>query len=259
MPPFFREVGAGPGVVCLHANSSSSSQWRGLSEALAPRFHVLSADSYGSGKSPPWPTGRTASLRDEVELLEPVFQRAGEPFVLVGHSYGAAIALVAALAQPHRVRALALYEPVLFSLITEPPPNDADGIREASLAAIAALDAGDLKASATHFIDYWMGRGMFSFIPEPRAAPMMATMVNLRPWWDALTEPQSLEAFRDLTMPILYMTGSRSPASSLGVARRLIPVLPNVEKVELEGLGHMAPIMNAQTINEHIIRFLDRL
>jgi pimeloyl-ACP methyl ester carboxylesterase len=28
--PFFRELGAGPGVVCLHANASSSSQWRAL-------------------------------------------------------------------------------------------------------------------------------------------------------------------------------------------------------------------------------------
>ena len=50
--PFFREVGSGPGVVCLHSNASSSSQWRALMETLAPRFHVLAADSYGVGKSP---------------------------------------------------------------------------------------------------------------------------------------------------------------------------------------------------------------
>src|SRR3954469_18912850 len=127
--PFFREAGAGPGVVCLHANASTSGQWRSLIDALSPKFHVLAADSYGSGKSPAWPADREAWLQDEVSLLEPVFARAGDPFALVGHSYGGAIALIAALSQPHRVRALALYEPTLFSLVEaeSPAPNPADG------------------------------------------------------------------------------------------------------------------------------------
>ena len=45
--------------------------------------------------------------------------------ILVGHSYGAAVALIAALACPERVRALVLYEPTLFSLVDAdaPPPN----------------------------------------------------------------------------------------------------------------------------------------
>jgi pimeloyl-ACP methyl ester carboxylesterase len=262
MTPFFREAGAGPGVVCLHANSSSLGQWRGLMEALAPRFHVLAADTYGSGKSPPWPAGRDGSLRDEVELLEPVFARAGDPFVIVGHSYGAAIALVAAVAQPSRVRALVLYEPVLFSLIEaeSPPPNAADGIRDVTLAVIADLDAGNERRGAERFIDYWMGPGTFARMPEARQAPIVQAAVNTRPWANALMkEPTPLAAFRDLTMPVLYMTGSKSPASSLGVARLLVPVLPNVETIELEGLGHMAPITDPGPVNQAIVRFLDRL
>ena len=54
----FRELGTGPGVVCVHANASSSGQWRALMESLAPKFHVLAADSYGAGKSPPRPKDR---------------------------------------------------------------------------------------------------------------------------------------------------------------------------------------------------------
>ena len=81
MQPYFREAGAGPGVVCVHSNASTSGQWRALMELLAPRFHVLAADSYGAGKSPPWPTDRKLVLRDEVALLEPVFAAAGDPFV----------------------------------------------------------------------------------------------------------------------------------------------------------------------------------
>ena len=123
LEPFFREAGSGPGVVCLHSNASTSGQWRGLMDLLAPTFHVLAPDSYGSGKSPDWPSDRIISLLDEVALIEPVLAMAGSPLTLVGHSYGAAIALIAALANPGRVRAIALYEPTLFALLdAETPP-----------------------------------------------------------------------------------------------------------------------------------------
>src|SRR5215510_9176788 len=154
LSPFFREAGSGPGVVCLHANSSASVQWRGLMERLADRFHVLAPDAYGSGQSPPWPAGRLLSLRDEVDLLEPVFERAGNPHVLVGHSYGAAVALIAAISQPERIRAMVLFEPVLFALLDaeSPPPNEADGIRDAVIRSVAAFDAGDPAGAAECFI-----------------------------------------------------------------------------------------------------------
>ena len=44
--PFFREVGTGPGVSCIHSNASTLEQWSGLMELLAPKFRVLAPDSY---------------------------------------------------------------------------------------------------------------------------------------------------------------------------------------------------------------------
>jgi pimeloyl-ACP methyl ester carboxylesterase len=257
--PFFREAGSGPGVVCLHSNAASSSQWRALMDLLAPRFRVLAADAYGAGKSPPWPTDRDVMLTDEVALLEPVFARAGERFALVGHSYGAAVALVAALARPDRVRALALYEPTLFSLIEAegPSPNDADGIRNAVAASAAALDAGDAHRAAEAFIDFWMGKGAWAGTPEARKPAIAESVKNVRGWARALTgEPTPLEAFRKLDIPVLYMTGKASPRSSLGVARRLTAVLPRVELVEFEGVGHMGPLTHPEPVNRAIARFL---
>src|SRR5882762_1372725 len=168
--PFFRAAGSGPGVVCLHSNASQSGQWRELMHTLAPTFHVLAADAYGAGKSAAWQSDRAVTLRDEVAFLEPVFARAGDPFVLVGHSYGAAVALIAAVSQPRRIRALALYEPTLFALLDaeSPPPNDADGIRGAVAGAAASLNAADPAGAAECFIDFWMGKGAWAHTPEER-------------------------------------------------------------------------------------------
>ena len=258
-PAFFREAGAGPGVLCLHSNAASSGQWRSLMERLAPRFHVLASDGYGAGKSPPWPTDRQAGLRDEVALVEPLFARAGEPLVLVGHSYGGAVALVAAALHPGRIRAMALYEPTLFALLDaqSPPPNDADGIRAAVAASERALAAGDSDEAARAFIDFWMGDGAWARTPDARKGPIRESVADVSNWARALLrESTPLSAFAQLRMPVLYMTGARSPASSLGVARLLEKTLPQVQVIEFEGLGHMGPVTHPDPVNDAIEKFL---
>ena len=259
--PFVREAGAGPAVVCIHANASTSGQWRGLSELLAPTHRVLAPDCYGSGRSPEWPSDRVIALQDEVDFLAPVFARAGDSFALVGHSYGAAVALRAALAQPDSIRCLALYEPTLFALIEadRPAPNDADGIRNAVMRASAALDAGDTDGAARHFIDYWMGEGAWNGTPAARRPPIAASVMNVRRWAHALmTELAPLAAFRALDVPVLYMVGKRSTASAHGVARLLAPALPRAELLEFEDLGHMGPVTNPEPVNAAIRDFLGR-
>jgi pimeloyl-ACP methyl ester carboxylesterase len=257
--PFVREAGAGPGVVCLHSNASTSGQWRVLMDHLAPSFHVLAPDSYDSGKSPAWPSDRVISLADEVALIEPVLARAGSPCVLVGHSYGAAVALMAALATPGRISALALYEPTLFSLLDaeSPSPNEADGIRHAVAQSSAALDAGDADAAARHFIDYWMGEGSWGQTPDVRKLPIAESVKNVRRWAHALMqEPTPLAAFRALHVPVLYMTGQQSTRSAHGVARLLTAAMPQVEVVAFEQLGHMGPITHPEVVNPVLEQFL---
>ena len=262
LEPFVREAGAGPGVVCLHSNVSTSSQWRGLIDLLAPKFHVFAPDAYDSGKSPRWPSDRIIGLGDEVALVEPVLMRAGSPVVLVGHSYGAAVALIAALKNPARVRALALYEPTLFALLDaeRPPPNEAEGIRSAAADAGLCLDAGNQDGAAERFIDYWMEPGSWRQTPEQRKPAIAASMTNVRRWGHALfNEPTPLESFRSLDVPVLYMTGKRSTASAHGVARLLLSTLLRVEHVEFDTLGHMGPVTHADRVNEVIARFLEKV
>jgi len=259
--PFVREGGAGPRVVCLHANASSSSQWRGLIDLLSPRHHVIAPDSYGSGKSPDWHSDRLISLKDEVALIESVLVESQHPCVLVGHSYGAAVALIAAIAYPEKVRALALYEPTLFSLIDGegPAPNEADGIRNAVHMASAALERGDQDAAAESFIDYWMGNGTWATTPESRRQPIASSVANVRRWSHALfTEPTPVAAFRQLNIPILYMTGGHSTVSAHGVARILRSALPQVQYLSFDALGHMGPITHPEVVNVAIEQFLKR-
>ena len=259
--PFVREGGSGPTVVCLHSNASNANQWRGLIDRLSATHRVVAPDAYGAGRTADWSSDRTISLADEVALIAPLITGPAEPVTLVGHSYGAAVALKAAMQFPDRVAAIAVYEPTLFGLIDEaqPPPNDADGIRGAVARAAAALDREDREAAAREFIDYWMDEGAFAAMPEARRQPIVHACVNVRRWAHALTtEPTPLEAYRAILVPVLLMVGQRSTVSARGVARFLGSALPNARVVEFGGLGHMGPVTHPEVVNAEIQRFVER-
>jgi pimeloyl-ACP methyl ester carboxylesterase len=257
---FFRESGRGTAVVCLHASASSSAQWRPLMDRLGCRYRTVAADLYGSGKSPTWPAGRPLTLADEVALIEPVLTAAGERYYLVGHSYGGAVALAAACARPERIESLILFEPVLFSLLVAEDPDQA-AAREITAVrddTVAALERGDPHESAQRFVDYWMEAGAWAAMPAPRRDGIAGLMSTVKAEWDAVfQEPTPLSAFADLGVPVLYLTGSESPASVRGVARLLTKVLPRVTVIEVDGVGHMAPVTHPDRINALIERHLD--
>src|SRR4051812_33644816 len=208
---YVRAVGQGPGVVCLHSNASTSGQWRALGDRLAERFRVFAVDGYGAGKSPPWPTDCSMRLEREVALLEPVLERAGAPFHLVGHSYGGAVALKAAFLHRQRVKSIVLYEPTVFHLLAagqHPLTTPARGIWQAASAAADAAARADDHAAGEHFIDYWMGTGAWRAMPEGRRAAIAVAVRNVGAWRDVLfADTTPLADYAALDVPMLYLSG----------------------------------------------------
>ncbi|MEX2170810.1 MAG: alpha/beta hydrolase [Pirellulales bacterium] len=257
--PYFRESGKGPSVVCIHCSGSSSSQWRSLMELLADRFRVLAVDLYGSGKTAAWAESRPMRLDDELALLQPVFEAAGARFHLVGHSFGGAIAMKAALSMGDRLSSLLIFEPVLFSLLLADAPES-----EAAREILAIRDdtvrlaaEGDMSGFAERFLDYWLGIGTWQSTPEARKPALVAAMPAVRHEWDAaFQEPTPLTSFAAINVPALMLTGTKSTAAARAVARLVTGILPGVRVEEIDGVSHMAPVTHPERINPIVERFL---
>jgi pimeloyl-ACP methyl ester carboxylesterase len=229
-------------------------------ERLAHRFRVIAVDLYGSGKSAAWPQDQPMHLDDELALLSCVFQAAGDRFHLIGHSFGGAIALKAALENRDRLISLVLYEPVLFSVLIADAPESAAAREILAVRddTIRLVDEGNFDASAQRFVDYWMGEGTWAATPEPRRPVLAAAMRAVKPEWHAaFNEPTPLSAFAAVDVPTLFLTGTKSKASARAVARLLTAVLPRVRVEEIEGVGHMAPLTHPDRVNPLIERFLE--
>ncbi len=260
-PAFVRDVGTGPPVVCLHSNASTSGQWVALATGLAGRFRVLAIDGLGAGRSPSWPADSPGRFADEVDLVEHALRDVAPPWRLVGHSFGAATALLLALRDPSRIERIAIFEPTLFSLLLaqDARHEGARGIVDAATAASARIALGDEDGAAAAFIDYWMGPGAWRATPVARKPAIAASMRSVGRWLHATTtEPTPLDAFASLAMPIEYLVGERSPRSSRDVATLLAPVLPRATLRECAGVGHMAPVTHPGIVNPLIERFLTR-
>lgn len=228
-------------------------------KALSDQFRVVAPDQLGAGKSPAWPEGRPGALSQEVLLLSQMLDEVGEEFFVVGHSYGGAVALKLALEFPERVKAMALYEPTLFAVLQQESPDQPalNGIISAVDDAVTALERDDLSSAAERFIDYWIRPGAWTSMPAEVKGPIKKSMLDVERWREALLhEPTPLEVFSTIELPILYMSGGRSPASSKGVARLLTAALPKVDAVEFDELGHMAPVTHPQQVNPYIKSFL---
>jgi pimeloyl-ACP methyl ester carboxylesterase len=89
----------GPVVLAVHGMTSSRKSWERLAEHLDGRFRVMAYDQRGHGDSAnvEGPMKLTRAVRD----LENVIAAVGEPIdLLIGHSWGGAVAIVAGLQIP---------------------------------------------------------------------------------------------------------------------------------------------------------------
>lgn len=101
-----------PPVVLLPGGGATSTVWFGNIAALAERHRVFAVDLIGDpGRSAAGATPPRAA-EDLTSWLDAVVTTAGlDEFGLVGHSYGAMIALAYALREPGRVKNLVLLDP----------------------------------------------------------------------------------------------------------------------------------------------------
>jgi sigma-B regulation protein RsbQ len=108
-------VGAGPAtVIFVHGFGCDQTMWRALVPMLSKRYRVITFDLVGSGESDrhAYDRARYATLDGyAVDLNEIVDACAIGPTVVVGHSVGAMIALLATIAAPSRFAAQVMISP----------------------------------------------------------------------------------------------------------------------------------------------------
>jgi pimeloyl-ACP methyl ester carboxylesterase len=236
--------GDGPPLVLVHGGfSDHNTNWVYVKPLLQDRFTVYAVARRGRGTTD---ATEGHSLRDEAEDVAAIVKQAGDPVLLLGHSYGGQCALEAAALVPHRVAKLVLYEP--------PWPTALSADMVARMEQFAAHGEWDA------LVEFFLIDGLqvppdevaaLQRSPDwaPWIADAKATLADLR----ALTRHTfTPERFRALPMPVLLLVGSESPRE-IYITDALVEVLKDVRVATLDGQAHegmtTAPEMFVEAIN----------
>ena len=236
-----QELGSGPPVVMLHGLLvGSMASWYFTAAPVVARAHrVLLYDLRGHGKSERALTGYDIeTMATDLASLSSEFSQ--EPVALVGHSYGAAIALHFAIHHPRRVRRLVLVEaPLPASRLDE-----LDAFLGKSPAQMADSLPGVLRDALAR-----KGRQATRFIDALRFLTVESSLfTDLR---GARDIPDRV--LQSVTCPVLCIYGTESSCRPVG--ERLARALPNAKLTMLHG-GHFLPLEASEAVSASIAEFL---
>lgn len=269
------ETGEGEPIVFVHGGVSDLRTWSDQFPVLSKKFRAITYSRRFHAPNPPIPESEPDDIQQHVDDLAGLIQALdAEPAHIVGHSWGALIALILALQKPYLCRSLFLIEAPTVSLHLDMPPKIHALIKlfltSPKLSfAIAKLGAGTFEPAEKAFrngddksaIEVF-GRGILGVEAYETLSPERYQQV-----WDnrGPDRAQALyhgfpslkgAAFSGINMPVQLISGSDSPAVFNLLNDNLLGKLPNGQHRVIQNASHIVQEDAPKELNAALLEFL---
>jgi pimeloyl-ACP methyl ester carboxylesterase len=237
-------AGRGETLVLVHGLATTRAIWRHAAPRLARTRRVVTLDVPGFGAARP--AGRGFALEDVAERIRDELRAAAvtEPFDLVGHSMGAAVALTLAALDPAAVRGLVLVSPA--------------GLRPLPFAAGAALGiAAELyipaRRRAAPLAGWSWGRRLLMAGGVRDGAGLEPGVVRelvgasrgarrIGPALTAVVCADLRDVLRELPLPVGALWGRSDRVIPPGGAHTVLALRPDAACEVIDGAGHISMV-----------------
>jgi len=236
----YRRSGEGPPLILVHGTAANHGRWSPVLPALEERFTVYAVDGQGY------------AIEREFEDVAAVIDSIGEPVNLLGHSYGALLALEATLLI-RNIRKLVLYDPGVEAGEEIYPREVAERLE-------ALLRAGDRDEVVATTMREVAG------LPPQTVEHLRTLAVWQTRVAAAHTIPRELRAvkaygfdperLRGLIVPTLLLSGGDSPVALRKAAEAVDEALPDSHLVVMPGQGHAVMDTGTDLFTAEVQRFL---
>jgi pimeloyl-ACP methyl ester carboxylesterase len=267
----WRRDGAGGGAPILLCNgiACSDAYWFGVAPRLAGQHPVVRWDYRGHGRSGDPVDRRAVGVAACTEDLRAVLDAAGvSRAVLVGHSYGAQVALEAYRLVPQRVSA------VVAVAGAPGRPLARRGDRQAAdrlLAALHTVAATAPRAAGRTWDTVWGARAVHRLARVLGATTVDAPVEVMQEYFahvrdrdpellldmmQAMQEHSAGDLLHRLAVPLLVLAGDRDRVTPLEVLRQAVLAAPDSELVIRHGAAHTLPAEHPAWVADEIVEFL---
>ncbi len=233
-------------VLAIHCSLAHKGAWNGVAAALEDVARITAFDLPGHGGSADWPGG------DDLHVVatDMAADFLDRPMDVIGHSFGAVVALSLALSQPGKVRSLVMIDPVFFAAIRLDDARALEDWQAHYRAFPEAVAAGDYDRAAREFTRDW-GAGQPWEALDAAQRAYLVERIRLVPLADRFLFEDAaglLPRLGALGVPVLLVEGARTPAIMGRVCDALQKHISGARRRRIEDAGHMAPITHpAQT------------
>src|SRR5215216_7535 len=216
-------------LVFIHGFGGQAEQWHYQLQAFSLENRVIALDLRGHGLSDKPSSGYDMpQLVNDLETAVTLLKVKGK-FVLLGHSFGGAIATEYALKHPDRVERL-----VLMATAGE--------FKLQPMLRLALSLPLSLLRIAAPFMKKWL------FAP-PHALKQFY-FLNMAQWsgWDR---------FKALSVPTMVIRGNRDLVFERARFEKVTQAVPGGEDVDIGSSGHLVMLERREAVNRSIERFLE--
>ena len=244
----YRQYGHGPAVLLVHGGMQAAQNFSKLATSLADAYTVYVPDRRGRGMSGDYGAGY--NLAKEGEDIQALVNKSGAERIF-GLSSGALITLQAAITIP-ALRKVALYEPPLSLPAIDPAywlPRYEEAMAAGDLAAamVCAMQ-GTGDEMVFDILPRFLLEGVMKLTiqadtkhPKDDEVPVARLVPTLH--YDAqLITPSAalLDQCKMIQGDVLLLGGSRSKPYLKAALDALAIALPQAQRYEFKGLGHVA-------------------
>ena len=234
--------GEGPTRLFLHCSLARHESLIPLAQALLPARNLY-FDMPGHGRSASWHGNDY-----QTDVVDIAAHMLDEPSHLIGHSFGATVALRLAAERPDLVSRLTLIEPVMFAAATDTEAVAAHGVAFAPF--VKAWTARDRELAAKLFVAMWGTGSTWDNLPTKTRATLAAQIYLIPASSEAITDDVHgvLNKLDKVKCPVDLIEGSASQPIMPAILDGLADAMPHAKRSVIEGAGHMAPITHVAQV-----------
>jgi pimeloyl-ACP methyl ester carboxylesterase len=248
----------------VHGALGDARQWAPIGDRLASHFTVLSVSRrFHHPNAPPHPNAVYTYELHRDDLLQSLESSIGpKPAHLVGHSWGAGVALLATLQAPSAVRSLTLIEPALGSVVSPAAPGfepEAASRREMVAATQTFVRARQDDRAAEVLFDWLQGGvGGFAALAGPVKDGLLDNAATIGPTFAVAPPDLTCAQLQALRVPTLVLTGALTRVWFKLIGEACKACIPGAEAGIIPGARHMTIVENPEATASLLLEFLSR-
>jgi pimeloyl-ACP methyl ester carboxylesterase len=242
-------------IICLHSSLGSAKQWSGLMAQLGDSCWFTLTDQVASIQ-------HQISLEEEVQSVVDFIESQGKKAHLIGHSFGASVALKVAQANPENLASVVLIEPISFNLLPQVDTTDQhlyQQLNETAELINLAVKQGHSWSMTKKLINGLNGQACWEKFSTDKKLSLVNNVDRVPQEIRAILNDQSdVGKLQQVSVPVLILCGTYSPNAIKRISCLLNDEIEQARHRTLAFSGHLLPITHEATVTRHIFDHFDR-